>query len=300
MNEILNKCNLCPKKCLVNRNSGEVGFCRATNKITIAKYYLHKWEEPCISGEHGSGTIFFTYCNLRCVFCQNYKISELNYGKEISIEKFGDICLELEREGANNINLVTPTHFVPLIVEGIKLAKSKGLTIPVVYNSSGYESVDTIKMLEGIVDVYLPDCKYFSDVFSLKYSGCKDYFKHASEALAEMYRQKGSCKFDNNGNMLSGIIVRHLLLPGMEDDSKKILKYLYDNYKDNIYISIMNQYTPVRKCKYEELNSLVDDSVYDDIVDYAWDIGIRNAFIQEEGTQSESFIPDFDVNQLTM
>lgn len=300
MKNVLNKCNLCPKNCFVNRNCGEVGFCRAPNKITIAKYYLHKWEEPCITGKNGSGTIFFTYCNLRCLFCQNYKISDLNYGKNISIEKFSDICLELQEMGATNINLVTPTHFVPLIIDGLRNAKSRGLSIPVVYNSSGYENVDTIKMLDGVIDVYLPDLKYFNDEYALKYSGCKDYFKYASLAISEMYKQKGSCKFDNDGNIVSGVIVRHLLLPKMEEDSKKILKYLYEEYGDNIFISIMNQYTPVRKCKYEELNNKVDNKVYEDIIDYAWNIGIRNAFIQEEGTQSESFIPDFDINSLTL
>jgi len=295
MKKSFDKCMLCPRNCSVNRNCGQVGYCKAGNEMTIAKYYLHQWEEPCITGKNGSGTIFFSYCNLRCLFCQNYQISELNYGKTISIEDFSDICLELQDRGATNINLVTPTHFVPLIIEGIKLAKSKGLYIPVVYNSSGYENVDTIKMLDGIVDIYLPDFKYYSDEYANKYSKCKDYFKFASEAISEMVRQKGICKFDREGNMISGVLVRHLLLPGMEEDSKKILKYLYDTYGNNIYISIMNQYTPVRKCKYDELNNRVDIDVYEDVIDYAWDIGIRNAFIQEDGTQSESFIPNFNI-----
>lgn len=299
MKDVLNECRLCPRNCSINRNCGEVGYCNAGNEITIAKYYLHKWEEPCITGENGSGTIFFTYCNLRCLFCQNYKISTLNYGMNISIERFSEICLELQDRGAANINLVTPTHFVPLIIDGLKLAKSRGLSIPIVYNSSGYENVDTIKMLDGIIDIYLPDFKYYSNEYSVKYSKCNDYFKYASAAIDEMVRQKGSCIFDEDGNMISGVIVRHLLLPGMEDDSKRILKYLYDSYEDKIFISIMNQYTPIRECKYEELNSKVDDSVYGDVIDYAWDIGIRNAFIQEDGSQSESFIPDFDINSLT-
>lgn len=300
MNNLLNKCNLCPKMCSVNRNCGEIGFCKAPNKITIAKYYLHQWEEPCINGKNGSGTIFFTYCNLRCLFCQNYKISSLNYGKTISVEKFKDICLELQDRGATNINLVTPTHFVPLIIDGIKMAKDDGLVIPIVYNSSGYETVDTIKLLEDVVDVYLPDFKYYSDEYALKYSGCKDYFKYAKDALDEMVKQKGNCKFDDDGNITSGVIVRHLLLPGMETESKKILKHLYDRYGDKIYISIMNQYTPVRKCNFDELNNRVDSLIYDDIIDYAWNIGIRNAFVQEEGTQCDSFIPDFDENSLTL
>ena len=299
MKNLLDKCVLCPRNCAVNRNCGEIGFCGAGNEIVIAKYYLHQWEEPCITGMNGSGTIFFSYCNLRCMFCQNYKISTLNYGVGISIERFSEICLELQDRGATNINLVTPTHFVPLIVDGIKLAKSRGLCIPIVYNSSGYENVDTIKMLDGIVDVYLPDFKYYSDKYAIKYSKCRDYFKYASRAIEEMVRQKGSCKFDRDGNIVSGVIVRHLLLPGMENDSKKILKYLYDKYGDKIYISIMNQYTPVRKCKYEELNDRVLDMVYDDVIDYAWDIGIRNAFIQEGDSQNESFIPEFDIDNLT-
>ena len=299
MKKEFDKCVLCPRNCSVNRNCGELGFCKASNEITIAKYYLHQWEEPCITGKNGSGTIFFTYCNLRCLFCQNYQISELNYGQTITVDEFSEICLELQDRGATNINLVTPTHFVPLIIDGIKMAKRRGLRIPIVYNSSGYESVDTIKMLEGFVDIYLPDFKYYSDEYAIKYSRCKDYFKYTSLAIDEMVRQKGRCKFDREGNMISGVLIRHLLIPGMEEDSKKILKYLYDSYGDKIYISIMNQYTPVRKCKYEELNVKVANDVYEDVIDYAWDIGIRNAFIQEEGTQSESFIPDFNVKSLT-
>ena len=298
MKEVLNNCNLCPRNCSINRNCGEIGFCGAGNDITIAKYYLHKWEEPCITGKNGSGTIFFSFCNLKCIFCQNYKISTLNYGKIISVEEFSKICLELQDRGATNINLVTPTHYVPLIIDGLKLAKGKGLTIPIVYNSSGYENVDTIKMLDGIIDIYLPDFKYYSDRYALKYSKCKDYFKYTSLVIDEMVRQKGRCIFDKEGNMLSGVIVRHLLLPEMEEDSRKILKYLYDKYEDKIYISIMNQYTPIRKCKYNELNSKVNDIIYNDIIDYAWDIGIRNAFIQEDGTQNESFIPDFNIDSL--
>ena len=294
MNSLLSKCILCPRKCQVNRNNGELGFCRAGNKIKIAKAYLHMWEEPPITGESGSGTIFFSNCNLKCLFCQNYQIGEDGNGVEISIERFSEICLDLQKQGATNINLVTPTHYVPLIIEGIKLAKENGLVIPIVYNSSGYETVETIKLLKETVDVYLPDFKYYSDELAIKYSGCKDYFKYASQALREMVKQKPKCVFDKDGNINSGVIVRHLLIPKMEEDSKKILKYLYDEYGDNIYISIMNQYTPVRTCKYEELNGIVNECVYDDVINYAWDIGIRNAFIQEGGTQSDSFIPKWD------
>lgn len=289
-----NECMLCPKNCRVNRNCGETGYCHAGNKMKIAKAYLHMWEEPCISGDKGSGTIFFSNCNLKCLYCQNYYISSEGNGALINIERFSEICLDLQREGALNINLVTPTHYVPLIVEGINLAKKNGLVIPIIYNSSGYESRETIKLLDGIIDVYLPDFKYYSDEYGMKYSGCKDYFKYARDAIDEMVKQKGKCIFDSEGIIQSGVIVRHLLLPGMEEDSKRILKYLYDTYGNKIYISIMNQYTPVRNCKYQELNQKVSDKVYNEVIDYAWDIGIRQAFIQEGETQSESFIPKWD------
>ncbi len=294
MNDMLNKCMLCPRKCMINRNKGELGFCRAGKNIKIAKAYLHKWEEPPISGKLGSGTIFFSNCNLRCLYCQNYHIGEEGFGVEISIERFSEICIDLQKQGASNINLVTPTHYVPLIIDGIKLPKSRGLTTPIVYNSSGYESVETIRLLDGIVDIYLPDFKYYRNEIAIKYSGCKDYFEYATKSLDEMVRQKPKCVFDKDGNMISGVIVRHLLIPNMEEDSKKILKYLYDKYGDKIYFSIMNQYTPVRKCKYQELNQVVDDSIYDLVIDYAWNIGIRQAFIQEGGTQNDSFIPKWD------
>lgn len=294
MNRLLDNCLLCPRQCGINRNKNGLGLCRAGNKIKIAKAYLHMWEEPPITGKNGSGTIFFSNCNLRCLFCQNYYISEEGNGVEIDINRFSETCLDLQNKGATNINLVTPTHYVPLIIEGIKLARKNGLKIPIVYNSSGYETVETIKMLKDIVDVYLPDFKYYSDKYAIKYSGCKNYFKYACEALSEMVKQKPRCIFDKNGNIISGVVVRHLLLPEMEEDSKKILKYLYDNYKNKIYISIMNQYTPVRKCKYDELNKRVDDSIYDEVIEFAWNIGIRKAFIQEDGTQSESFIPEWD------
>ena len=294
MNKLLDKCMLCPRECGVNRNKGELGFCRAENKLKIAKAYLHMWEEPPITGKNGSGTIFFSNCNLRCLFCQNYYISEEGNGAEISIERFSEICLGLQKEGATNINLVTPTHYIPLIIDGLKLAKSRGLTIPIVYNGSGYDKKETIKLLDGIVDIYLPDFKYYNDGLASKYSYCNNYFKYACESLEEMVRQKPKCIFDEHGNMTSGVIVRHLLVPEMEDDSKRILKYLYETYGNNIYISIMNQYTPVRTCKYKELNNTVSDDTYNDIIDYAWNLGIRNAFIQEGGTQSESFIPKWD------
>ncbi len=294
MKKEFNKCNLCPRGCNVNRNEGKLGFCKSGNKLRIAKAYLHMWEEPCITGEKGSGTIFFSGCNLRCIFCQNYYISEMNNGVEITIDRFSQVCLDLQSRGAMNINLVTPTHYVPLIVDGIKLAKKNGLCIPVVYNSSGYERVDTIKLLDGVVDVYLPDFKYYSDELAVKYSGCKDYFKYASLAIEEMVKQKGECIFDKKGNITSGVIIRHLIIPSRIEDSKKILKYLYEKYGNKVYFSIMNQYTPVKKFKLEELNRTVADNEYDEVINYAWDLGIRQAFIQEGMTQTCSFIPKWD------
>ena len=292
---MINNCRLCPRNCGVNRDIGELGYCGCGKDMVIARYSLHMWEEPCISGVKGSGTIFFSHCNLRCLFCQNYDISTLNKGKVVSIEEFSDICIELQKNGANNINLVTGTMYVPMIVKGIKLAKKKGLIIPVIYNNSGYDSVDTIKMLDGVVDVYLPDLKYYDDELADKYSKCRDYFKYASKAVEEMYKQVGKPVFDDNGMIRRGVIVRHLILPGNINDSKKIIKYLYYKYHDNIIISIMNQYTPIRLLEYEELNHKIKDKDYDEIINYAYDLGIRNAYIQEGDTQKTSFIPDFSV-----
>ena len=291
----LDKCIICPKKCKINRNKGELGFCKAGNKLKIARYSLHYFEEPCISGENGSGTIFFSGCNLKCIFCQNYQISENNKGKEISIEEFTNICLKLQEKNANNINLVTPTMYIPLIKEGLILAKEKGLTIPVLYNTSGYEDVDALKELDGLIDIYLPDFKYMDDNLSEKFSLAKNYSNIVKDAIKEMYRQVGKPVFKDN-LMKKGLIVRHLVLPSHKDDSKKIIKYLYDNYKDNIYISIMNQYTPLRKIKdFKELNKTLEEKDYDEVVNYACDLGIKNAYIQEGETCKESFIPDFDV-----
>ena len=294
MDNIFKKCNLCPRNCLIDRTI-KPGICGMKDKMVVAKAYLHKWEEPPVSGDTGSGTIFFSGCNLKCIFCQNYDISTKLIGQEVSIEDFSNICINLEKQGANNINLVTPTHFVPLIIEGIKLARKKGLKIPIVYNTSGYENVETIKMLDGIVDIYLPDFKYYDDSYANKYSHINNYFKNASLALEEMYKQVGKPKFDENGMMTKGIIVRHMMLPGLLDDSKKILEYLYNTYKDNIYISIMNQYTPIKKFeRFTELNNKVSDNDYNELINYACDLGIEKAFIQEGETQSESFIPDFN------
>lgn len=292
------KCDLCPRKCLVDRKKGEKGICGQTENLKVARAALHFWEEPCISGDAGSGAVFFSGCPLHCVFCQNENIANGTVGKEISLERLVDIFLELQEKGANNINLVTPGHFVPQIVKALDQARREGLTLPVVYNTSSYETVDTIKMLDGYVDIYLPDFKYMSPVLSKKYSHAPDYAEVAKAAIAEMVRQTGKAVFvngDEDNLILSGTIVRHLTLPGCMEDSMQILKYLHETYGDTIYISIMNQFTPLSNLeKYPELNRKITDEEYETLVDYAIEIGIENGFIQEGDTAEESFIPAFD------
>ena len=290
----MEKCNLCPRECLVRRQDGERGYCGMTRDIMIARADLHFWEEPCISGSSGSGAVFFTGCPLRCVFCQNHKIAIGRVGKLISVDMLVDIFFKLKEKGANNINLVTPTHYVPQICEALKYAKRKGLDLPVVYNTGSYERVDTLKLLEGLVDIYLPDCKYKSSELSGRYSNAPDYFEVAGAAIEEMVRQVGEPVFDEYGMIKKGVIVRHMVLPGCTRDSKAVLKHLHDKYGNNIYISIMNQYTPVGELHgYPELKRKITQREYDKVVDYAIDIGIENAFIQEGDTAKESFIPDF-------
>ena len=291
---ILKKCNLCQRNCLINRYKNR-GFCKQSNKIRIAKAALTYFEEPCISNKKGSGTIFFSGCNLGCLYCQNKDISKNNFGKTISIKRLANIMLELQDKGAININLVTPTPHVIGIIKAIKLAKKNGLSIPIIYNTGSYENIETIKLLDGIVDVYLPDLKYFDDSYAIKYSKTKDYFKTASNCIKEMYKQVGICKFDKNGNIQKGVIVRHLMLPTLKEDTKKILSYLYKTYEDNIYISIMNQYTIIKKVEYPELNKNIKQSDYDEIIEYAINLGIKNAFCQLENTNSKDFIPNFDL-----
>ena len=292
MNDILSKCNLCPRNCGVNRHE-TIGVCDAGDNIKLAYYSLHRWEEPVISGTNGRGTVFFSHCNLKCIFCQNKKISTGGYGKIISNDRLKEIFLELQKKGAHNINLVTPTPFVPLIADVLQEIKGKELTIPVVYNTSSYENVETIKIMNGLVDIYLADLKYYSNELGLKYSRCNNYFDVASKAIDEMVKQVETFEIVDD-LMKKGVIVRVLILPGHIEDSKKIIKYLYDKYHDDVIISIMNQYTPIEKLEYDNLNRKVTDDEYDEVVNYAYDLGVRMAFMQEGETQSESFIPDFD------
>lgn len=287
-------CNLCNRKCNIDRTSG-FGYCGQGETVRIARASLHMWEEPCISGEEGSGTVFFTGCSLKCVYCQNSKIALGDKGYELSIDELAKTFLELKSKGANNINLVTPTHFVPQIVKALDIAKREGLDIPIVYNTGSYDTVETIKLLDGYVDIYLPDMKYASAELARKYSNAKDYPDVAKKAIAEMVRQVGEPVFDENtGLMKKGVIVRHLVLPGFIGDSKEVIKYLYETYGDNIYISIMNQYTPLPHVKaYPEIDRKLTEEEYDEVVDYAIDFGVVNGFIQEGETASESFIPEF-------
>ena len=298
VNESLSmECTLCPRDCHADRLHGNFGYCGQSWEIKAARAALHMWEEPCISGESGSGTVFFSGCPLRCVFCQNHNIALGKAGATITKERLVEIFFELKEKGANNINLVTPTHFIPQIREALLLAKKQGLNIPIVYNTGSYECVKSLQMLEGIVDIYLPDFKYWGKDLAKKYSNAEDYREHASAAIAEMLRQTGAPVMDEaTGLMKKGVIVRHLVLPGQVEDSKKILKYLYETYKDDIYISIMNQFTPVGDMSsYPELTRTLTAEEYDEVVDYAIDLGVEYGFIQEQGTASESFIPEFDL-----
>ena len=291
-------CMLCPRKCQTDRTVGQTGFCGMSDKIQVARASLHMWEEPCISGTNGSGTVFFTGCNLKCVFCQNHTIAIGQKGKEVSIERLAELFLMLQEKGAHNINLVTPSHYIPGIARALTLAKQHDLTIPIVYNTSGYDSVTSLTLLDGLVDIYLPDFKYVSSDLSKRYSHATDYFQSAARSLAEMYRQVGEPVF--NGDMIRrGIIVRHLVLPGCTEDSKAVIRYLYETYGDRIFISIMNQYTPLpHVASYPEINRKVTASEYDEVVDFAIDLGVEQGFIQEGNTAEESFIPEFDFTGL--
>ncbi len=288
-------CLLCPRKCGINRSTGQTGVCGVSSEIKVARAALHYWEEPCISGKKGSGAVFFSGCSLHCVFCQNREISDGKAGKVISKERLSDIFMELAVKGANNINLVTPGQYIPDIVWAVNDAKSRGMKLPIIYNTSGYENVTELKLLEGIVDVYLPDFKYMDSTLSAMYSRAKDYPSVAKQALSEMVRQQPDVVIDDaTGLIQKGVIVRQLLLPGHVNDAKAVLKYLYDTYHDHVYISMMSQFTPIALKDYPEINRTVTRREYERLVDYALKIGITNAFIQEGDVAKNSFIPAFD------
>lgn len=289
------KCNLCPRKCNTQRkaltDSGK-GFCNMGENPVVARAALHFWEEPPISGTNGSGTVFFSGCNLKCVFCQNEEISSGCFGKEITVERLREIYFELINQGAHNINLVTGTHFINAIAKSLE----QPLPVPVVYNCGGYESIDSLKLLEGKVQIYLPDLKYADNELALKYSDAPNYFEIATNAIKEMFRQIGKYEFDENGIMTKGVIIRHLILPDNLENTKKIIDWVKDNFNDGeVLFSLMSQFTPNKTCKIPELSRRLTQDEYDEIEDYLFDSGIEDGFFQELSSAKEEYIPPFNL-----
>ena len=291
---MLEKCTICPHKCGINRTK-YIGRCKSTDKIKIALYSIHNFEEPCISGENGSGTIFFSNCNMNCVFCQNYEISQLGRGKEITIEELANVMIKQQERNVQNINLVTPTSYALHIVEAIKIARKKGLKVPIVYNTNGYESVETLKLLEGYVDIYLPDLKYYYDDLAKKYSKVDNYFQIATKAIQEMYRQVGAPVLDENGVMKKGLMIRHLILPNEVQNSKKVLKWIKENIDSNVYVSIMAQYFPTYKAKeIPEIARKITKEEYEKVENYLYELDLENGYIQELGEHEEEYVPTWE------
>lgn len=294
----LKSCTICPRMCSIDRNTS-TGYCGAGNQIRLAKACLHNWEEPCISGTKGSGTIFFSNCNMGCVFCQNYDISQEGYGKEVSTERLAQIMLSLQNQNAHNINLVSPTPYIYHIKEAVTLAKNNGLVIPVIYNSNAYESPEALHLLEGLVDIYLPDLKYFDDKYSIKYSQAPGYFEHATKAIIEMYRQTGTPVFDDRGMLKRGLMIRHMMLPGLLFDSKKIVDWVLEYLPKEVYLNIMCQYTPMYNSKdYPEINRKLNPAHYESLMDYAVSQGLENGFMQDPESATDEFTPVFDLSGL--
>ena len=290
----LNSCTICPHNCKINRNNGQIGRCRIGDKVKIALASVHNYEEPCISDKNGSGTIFFSNCNLSCIYCQNYKISQLGKGYELSVEELANIMLKQQEKGVNNINLVTPTMYVYQIIEAIKIARKRGLKIPIIYNTNGYENVKTIQDLNGYVDIYLPDLKYYSNEISKKYSKIDNYFKYATEAIKEMYKQVGSPIFDENGIIKKGLIIRHLVLPNHLQNSKHILKWIKENMPEDTYVSVMAQYFPTYKAKEDNLiNRKLNKKEYREIEEFLYTLNLENGYMQELGEHEEEYVPNF-------
>lgn len=296
MLEQLIECNICPHKCKVNRLEGKSGRCKCNDKIKIALVSTHMYEEPCISGTNGSGTIFFSNCNLSCKFCQNYEISQLGKGHEITIEELASIMIKQQEAGVHNINLVTPTMYAYQIIEAIKIARKNGLNIPIIYNSNGYENVETIKDLKGYIDVYLPDLKYYSNEIAVKYSKAPNYFEIASKAILEMISQVGAPKFDEDGMIKKGVMIRHLVLPNHIQNSKNVLKWIKENIPEEIYIDVMAQYFPTYKAKEDELiNRKLTKREYKEIENYFYLLDFKNGYMQELGEHEEEYVPKWDI-----
>jgi len=290
----ITNCNLCPRRCGVNRTK-RVGFCGAGEKVRIALVSLHQWEEPCLVGDKGAGTVFFSYCSLRCVYCQNHAISHGGQGVEVTTERLAEIFLEQQARGAATLDLVTPTHYVPQIIAALDIAKARGLTLPVVYNSSAYENVETVEALKGYVDVYLPDMKYMSAASGGEYSAAADYFAAASAAITRMVEQVGPVQFATDGQLRRGVLVRHMVLPGHRHESMDIVKWLWETFGKTVQVSLMNQYTPMYKAaEHKPLNRRLTTFEYDSVVDYALQLGMDNAYIQERRSASAEFVPDFN------
>ena len=293
----LTKCEVCPRKCKVNRANGNLGNCKASSTMEISNVSLHMFEEPCISGENGSGIIFFTHCNLHCIYCQNYEISQnLQKGKEVTAEELANIMIKQQNKGANNINLVTPTMYAYQIKEAIKLARKKGLILPIIYNSNGYENIETLKDLEGYIDIYLPDLKYYSNELAIKYSNAPDYFSIATNAIKEMIRQVGAPKFDENGIIKKGVMIRHLVLPNHMQNTKNILKWIKENIPEDVYINVMAQYFPTYKAKEDNLiNRKLTRTEYKEIENYFYILNFKNGYMQELGEHEEEYVPKWDI-----
>lgn len=288
---MLEKCTICPHKCGIDRTK-QKGRCKSTDKVKIALYSVHDFEEPCISGERGSGTIFFSNCNMNCLFCQNYEISQLGKGREISVQELAEIMLIQQEKGVENINLVTPTSYAIHIIEAIKIAKEKGLKVPIVYNTNGYESIETLKKLNGLIDIYLPDLKYYDNELSKKYSKVENYFEMATTAIKEMYKQVGTPILNKRGIMTKGLMVRHLVLPNHVENSKKVLEWIKENLDNNIFVSVMAQYFPTYKAKENKfLNRKLTKQEYKEIENFLYDLNLENGYIQELGEHEEEYVP---------
>ena len=295
--ELLKKCEMCPHRCGVDRTNNKIGICKSKYTVKIANFSLHKFEEPCISGKNGSGTVFFSNCNLKCIFCQNYEISQLGKGTEITIEKLAEIFLKLQEKHANNINLVSPTSYVVQIIEAIKISRKMGLKIPIIYNTNAYENIETIKLLNGYIDIYLPDLKYSENELAKKYSKVDKYFEIATNAIKEMYNQVGKVILDEKGIIKKGVIVRHLILPNHIENSKKVLNWINENIQDDIFVSIMAQYFPTYKAMEENsLHRKINRKEYNRIIDYLEKLNIKNGYVQEIGTNEHQYVPNWNVN----
>lgn len=297
MIELLQKCEICPHKCKIDRTKNQVGICKSKDNVKLALASIHNFEEPCISGRNGSGTVFFSNCNLSCEFCQNYEISQQGLGKEISIERLAEIFIEQQSRGADNINLVSPTSYAVQIIEAIKIAKNNGLKIPIIYNTNGYENIETLKLLEGYIDIYLPDLKYAENDLAKKYSKIENYFEIATSAIKEMYRQVGKNEYDENGIIKAGIIIRHLILPNHTENSKKVLKWIAENMPKNITVSVMAQYFPTYKAKeIKDINRKITKYEYQKIENYLYSLDLENGYIQEMGNNEEIYVPKWEIN----